>query len=291
MPYRDPWRDAIREARRLLYVGRTPEQACKQTGLPMSVIDRIAPPILKEVGEREAIRDAERMLEQEHERILAERYPCPLCHKGHGVASGNTAFAYPKGFLRRLEPDDHNEGRALFRPWFARCSNRRCVARLMFPRDTEQDALNAFTLGEWVEPHPFHSIDDGSEWTWTNQGLACEVAAMLRDHTAEQVKRLGFNPIAVDEIANRRALLIARRAPWKAFDTTLMCPKCGAQGRYRKAVNPITHARTASDCWWRVGCPRCGARTANAFPTKAQAETVFENGDLDAKPEEGKTCG
>ncbi|WP_319771094.1 hypothetical protein [Bifidobacterium breve] len=76
--------------------------------------------------------------------------------------------------------------------------------------------------------------------------------------------------------------------PEKAFDTTLMCPKCGDRGQFRKAVNPHTHRKTAADCWWRVGCPRCGARTVNSFPTREQAQSAFETNDLLREPEKNR---
>ena len=44
----------------------------------VSTIDKIAPPILQENADREAIQEAERALKREHEKILKEKYPCPL---------------------------------------------------------------------------------------------------------------------------------------------------------------------------------------------------------------------
>lgn len=279
MPYHDPWRDAVNEAKRLLQSGMTPERVMERTRLPKSVIDRIAPPII-------AIREAEQAVERERERMLREEYPCPLCSKGHGVAVGGTIVGFLDGSVRRIgESDDvRPEGSPFFRPCWAHCSNRRCVARLMFPRDTEEEALKAFVAGEWIEPHPFVGLSDGSLWEWTRAGLASRVSRLLDDYSTEQVKLLGFNPVAVDELANRKALQAARYDP-AAWDTTLMCPKCGSKGRYRKAVNPITHSKETWRCWWRVGCPKCGTRTVNAFPTREQAQAAFESGDLQRKPE------
>ena len=76
--------------------------------------------------------------------------------------------------------------------------------------------------------------------------------------------------------------------PDEAFDTTLMCPKCGGRGQFRKAVNPVTHRKTSWECWWRVGCPKCGARTVNSFPTQEQAQSAFEENDLLREPEKNR---
>ena len=72
--------------------------------------------------------------------------------------------------------------------------------------------------------------------------------------------------------------------PDEAFDTTLMCPKCGGRGQFRKAVNPVTHRKTSWECWWRVGCPRCGARTVTSFPSQQPAHAAFEENDLLRQP-------
>lgn len=136
-----------------------------------------------------------------------------------------------------------------------------------------------------MRPHPFRSLEDGTEWTWSQAGLRNEVIHLLADHTTEQVEQLGFNPPAVEELANQLALRRMELNPDEAFDTTLMCPKCGSRGQFRKAVNPHTHRKTSWECWWRVGCPKCGARTVNSFPTQEQAQSAFEANDLLREPE------
>ena len=193
--------------------------------------------------------------------------------------------AFLDGSVCRIGAEDETVGKGspFFRPYYAHCSYRRCPARLIFPRDTREEALRAFLLGEWIRPHPFVSVSDGSEWTYTKQGLASAVSSLMNDYSPEQIKQLGFNPIAVDELANRRALRIAKFNP-DAFDLTLMCPKCGSRGEFRKAVNPTNHSKESWCCWWRVGCPRCGARTVNSFPTREQAQSAFEEGDLLREP-------
>lgn len=60
MSYRDPWREAIRDAKRLLHLGLSPRQVAERTRLPQSVVDGIAPPILRQVAEHKAVREAER---------------------------------------------------------------------------------------------------------------------------------------------------------------------------------------------------------------------------------------
>ena len=96
------------------------------------------------------------------------------------------------------------------------------------------------------------------------------------DETKETIKR---------EVLDFIAQYGCGKAPDEAFDTTLMCPKCGSRGQFRKAVNPHTHRKTSWECWWRVGCPKCGARTVNSFPTQEQAQSAFEANDLLREPE------
>lgn len=285
MSYRDPWREAIRDAEQLLHLGLSPEKVAERTRLPQSVVDGIALPILRQVAEYKAVREAELAVERERRKALKEKYPCLMCSRGYGIADGGILTAF---LNRAVQPADSTavpESSPFFRPWWAHCSNRRCIARLMFPRDTEEDALAAFVLGEWVRPHPFRGVEDGSEWVWTRAGLRNKVIRLLADHTPEQVEQLGFNPPAVERLANQLALRHMELDPEKAFDTTLMCPRCGGRGQFRKAVNPHTHRKTAADCWWRVGCPRCGARTVNSFPTREQAQSAFEENDLLREPE------
>ena len=285
MAYQDPWREAVENAKELLRLGMPPQKVQERTRLPKSTIDRIAPPILRENAQRKAVEEAERAVEREHRKVLKEKYPCPMCGKGYGVAEGGAMTAFLNGAVQPVDSTDVPESSPFFRPYWAHCSNRRCIARLMFPRDTGEDALSAFVLGEWVRPYPFHSLKDGTEWTWSQAGLRNEVIHLLADHTTEQVEQLGFNPPAVEKLANQLALRRMELNPDEAFDTTLMCPKCGHKGEYRKAVNPVTHRKTSWECWWRVGCPRCGARTVNSFPTQEQAQSAFEENDLLREPE------
>lgn len=288
MAYRDPWREACENAKQLLRLGLPPEEVVERTRLPKSTIDRIAPPILRENARQKAIEEAERAVEREYRKVLKEKYPCPMCGKGYGIADGGVTTAFLNGAVQPVDSTTIPKSSPFFRPYWAHCSNRRCIARLVFPRDSEEDALDAFVLGEWVRPHPFRSLKDGTEWTWSQAGLRNEVIHLLADHTTKQVEQLGFNPPAVEKLANQLALRRMELNPEEAFDTTLMCPKCGGRGQFRKAVNPVTHMKTSWECWWRVGCPRCGARTVNSFPTQEQAQSAFEENNLLREPETGK---
>lgn len=62
MAYYDPWREAVENAKELLRLGMPPQKVQERTRLPKSAIDKIAPPILRENAEREAIQEAERAL-------------------------------------------------------------------------------------------------------------------------------------------------------------------------------------------------------------------------------------
>lgn len=221
MAYRDPWREACENAKQLLRLGLTPEEVVERTRLPKSVIDGIAPPILRENARQKAIEEAERAVEREYRKVLKEKYPCPMCGKGYGIADGGVTTAFLNGAVQPVDSTDVPESSPFFRPYWAHCSNRRCIARLMFPRDTEEDALDAFVLGEWVRPHPFRSLEDGTEWTWSQAGLRNEVIHLLADHTTEQVEQLGFNPPAVEKLANQLALRRMELNPEEAFDTTI----------------------------------------------------------------------
>lgn len=88
MAYRDPWREACENAKQLLRLGLTPEEVAERTRLPKSTIDGIAPPILRENARQKAIEEAERAVEREHRKVLKEKYPCPMCGKGYGIADG-----------------------------------------------------------------------------------------------------------------------------------------------------------------------------------------------------------
>ena len=121
----------------------SPERVVERTRLPKSTIDRIAPPILQENAERAAIREAEHAVKREQQKILKEKYPCPLCHKGYGIADGGVLTAFLDGSVCRIgtDADAASKGGAFFRPYYAHCSNKRCVAQLIFPRDSREDAV------------------------------------------------------------------------------------------------------------------------------------------------------
>lgn len=68
MAYYDPWREAVENARELLRLGMPPQKVQERTRLPKSTIDKIAPPILQENADREAIQEAERALKRKHEK-------------------------------------------------------------------------------------------------------------------------------------------------------------------------------------------------------------------------------
>lgn len=252
-------------ARRMLEDGLPWRTVKEATGLPDATLDAIAAPIL-----------AERELRKTERRILRETQPCPLCGSGHAQPEHYTLMLHNIevcGVRRDFTADVH----------FCRCSNPRCPARLIYPRDSDMQAVEAFTQGRFTEPHPYRDADTGLP-VYPNAGiLVRQVRRLLEQYPAEQVKRLGFKPEAVDRIA--------LEADWDrmvfdpdAFDTTLMCPKCGHRGEYRKAVNPITHRRDET-CWWRVGCPHCKTRTTHSFPTRQEAAEAFESGQFDRQPD------
>lgn len=133
MSYRDPWREAIRDAEQLLHPGLSPEKVAERTRLPQSVVDGIALPILRQVAEYKAVREAELAVERERRKALKEKYPCLMCGRGYGIADGGILTAF---LNRAVQPADSTavpESSPFFRPWWAHCSNRRCIARLMFP--------------------------------------------------------------------------------------------------------------------------------------------------------------
>lgn len=100
MTYRNPWREACENAKQLLRLGLTPEEVVERTRLPKSTIDRIAPPILRENAQRKAVEEAERAVEREHRKVLKEKYPCPMCGKGYGVAEGGAMTAFLNGAVQ-----------------------------------------------------------------------------------------------------------------------------------------------------------------------------------------------
>lgn len=133
MVYRNPWREACENAKQLLRLGLTPEEVVERTRLPKSTIDRIAPPILRENAQRKAVEEAERAVEREHRKVLKEKYPCPMCGKGYGIADGGVTTAFLNGAVQPVDSTDVPESSPFFRPYWAHCSNKRCIARLMFP--------------------------------------------------------------------------------------------------------------------------------------------------------------
>lgn len=58
----------LKTAKELLRLGMPPQKVQERTRLPKSTIDKIAPPILQENADREAIQEAERALKREHEK-------------------------------------------------------------------------------------------------------------------------------------------------------------------------------------------------------------------------------
>lgn len=111
MAYYDPWREAVENAKELLRLGMPPQKVQERTRLPKSTIDKIAPPILQENADREAIQEAERALKREHEKILKEKYPCPLCHKGYGIVDGGALTAFLNGSVCRIGAEDETVGK------------------------------------------------------------------------------------------------------------------------------------------------------------------------------------
>lgn len=253
------------------------DEVKKATGLPSDVLDVIAAPILAEREVRKAERRILRERQDAERKRLREIQPCPLCSTGYARPEHYT-LSIPnvevEGVGRGITADVH----------FCRCSNVRCIARLVFPRESDEEAIEAFVQGRFVERHPYTDVKTGVRVYPNNVVLAYQVKWLIGEFSADEVKRLGFNPEAVDRIA--------MEVEWDrmvfdpdAFDTTLMCPKCGMRGEYRKAVNPVTHRR-GWDCWWRVGCPHCKARTRYSFPTREEAAAAFESGHLDREPED-----
>lgn len=147
MTYRNPWREACENAKQLLRLGLTPEEVVERTRLPKSTIDRIAPPILRENAQRKAVEEAERAVEREHRKVLKEKYPCPMCGKGYGVAEGGAMTAFLNGAVQPVDSTDIPESSPFFRPYWAHCSNRRCIARLMFPPRFEGGRIGRLRIG------------------------------------------------------------------------------------------------------------------------------------------------
>lgn len=276
-------------ARRMLEHGCSVEDVRRCTGLSESIIRQIAAPI-------QALREAERAVAEAELRVIREqcrekkqalraRQPCPLCSTGHAV---------PDSYMLMTDIIDGQGERVGVAADvnYCSCSNQRCIARLMYPRDTPQEAIRAFVEGRFAEPHPFRNKLTGMVVIESPASTNRRIKQLFGRWTAEQVKRLGFDPRLVDRLAMEYTLDRVKNDP-DELSTELMCPNCGHKGEYRKAVNPVTH-RKDSGCWWRVACRNCGLRLAHAFPTQEDARIRFENGDVEAEPtikrKEGKSC-
>lgn len=122
----------------------TIRRIAEKTGLSDTIITEIAKPIRQAKAEQEAIDSAERTLAAAERRVRREQAPCPIC---------NTGYAHPFDFdtlVRigwRKNPDtgDRIPVSIWAHPYFCECSNRRCVARNIFPADSEREAVSPVT--------------------------------------------------------------------------------------------------------------------------------------------------
>lgn len=251
--------------------GASVESVARQTGLPVAVVEQIYAPIRKEKEAHAAVEAAERSMRNAESRILREQRPCPLCKTGHAMPFDSDVYI-ASGVQRK----DGKRGGFWCHPYYCECSNRRCIARNLYPSDTAEEALERFLAGDFLHKNDFIDSQDGTRYGYTNYGDEQLLIDLLREWSPEQVKRLGADPQLVDTLALQRTLDRMGNKTVDVFDTTLLCPNCGMRGEYRKAVNPRTHIKT----WWRVGCPYCRTRTKNAFPCKQWAEQAFESNDL-----------
>ncbi|PWG65691.1 hypothetical protein DF196_06515 [Bifidobacterium callitrichidarum] len=247
------------------------ESVSRQTGLPVAVVEQIYEPIRKEKEAAAAVASAERSMWQAENRILREQRPCPLCRTGHAESFDSDVY-----IASGVRKKNGKRGGFWCHPYYCECSNRRCIARNLYPSDSEVEALERFLAGDFLHKNDFIDSQDGTRYGYTKYGDEQLLVDLLREWSPEQVKRLGADPQLVDTLALQRTLDRMGSKSVDVFDTTLLCPKCGMRGEYRKAVNPQTHAKT----WWRVGCPHCKTRTRNAFPYKKWAGQAFETGDL-----------
>lgn len=252
----------------------TVEKARELTGLPLELLNQIYGPI-----------DAERSLEREARRVerklSREHRPCPLCDSGHGVPRNTlcwlpaSAFMDPDGDPLKADPA---KGEGF---WFddigCSCSNNRCPARLMYPRDTIGEAEEAFRNGEFLERSFFPVEVDGKPRlaTFADRWVKESMMDLIRRYGADKVGR--FPRLNPGFVAEADMLVQLGEARDKGFSTELMCPRCGHMGEHRKAVSPITHRKD----WWRVACRHCGARLRHAFPDPYQAARAFEAGEWD----------
>lgn len=277
------YESAPSRARRMLEHGCSIRDVCACTGLPESIVQRIAAPIQAIREAEKAMMDAERRISREQRRDenrrLRQLQPCPLCEVGHGILNNYvlaTRVATPDGGVHPICADVN----------YCECSNPRCIAQLMYPRDTPEEALQAFMEGRFAEPCAFRDQNSGLRLLESEKSVDRRIKRLFDQWTPEQVKRLGFDPKRVDRLALEHALDRVKNDP-DELDTTLMCPNCGRKGEYRKATNPLTHSK-GGDCWWRVACRGCGTRLKHAFPTQEEAAQAFENGDIERNPMEGR---
>lgn len=266
-------------ARRMIEQGCSVENVRECTGLPENIVQQIAAPILALREAEKTMRAAERRLESEQRekenRLLREQMPCPLCDTGHAVPN-DYRLVLPGATVVAGEPSD-----IVADVHYCECSNPRCIAQLMYPRDTQVDAISAFILGQFSFPWSITDIHTGHRYRFSRWMMDKRIKEMFYRWPVEQVKRLGFDPQRIDRLAMEYSLERMEQHP-EGLDDVILCPKCGGECEYRKAVNPVTHEKRP--CWWRVACKKCGVKTKYAFPTQREAETAFETSDFERNP-------
>lgn len=249
----------------------TIRRIAEKTGLSDTIITEIAKPIRQAKAEQEAIDSAERTLAAAERRVRREQAPCPIC---------NTGYAHPFDFdtlVRigwRKNPDtgDRIPVSIWAHPYFCECFNRRCVARNIFPADSEREAVTRFVNGDFTHPGAYTDLHDGTRYTTTGRAVEDEAARLLRHYPAGQVKRLGFDPKLVDTLALQLTLdRLGNPDAGDMYDTTLICPHCGGTLEYREAVSPVTRRKD----WWRCACRSCGRRDNGSHPSREEAREAF----------------
>lgn len=153
----------------------TIRRIAEKTGLSDTIITEIAKPIRQAKAEQEAIDSAERTLAAAERRVRREQAPCPIC---------NTGYAHPFDFdtlVRigwRKNPDtgDRIPVSIWAHPYFCECSNRRCVARNIFPADSEREAVTRFVNGDFTHPGAYTDLHDGTRYTTTGRAVEDEAA-------------------------------------------------------------------------------------------------------------------
>ena len=241
------------------------------TGLPVGIVAKIAEPIQREKAEREALATAERTLAAAERRIRREQAPCPLCNTGYAHPFDCDTWV-PVGWRQDLDTGEREPVGIWCHPYFCECSNRRCIAHNIFPADSEQEAVERFVKGDFTHPGAYTDLHDGTRYVSTRRGVEDEIIRQLRQHPAEQVKRLGFDPKLVDTLALQWTLdRLGVANAGDMYDTTRICPHCGGTLEYRKAVSPITHRKN----WWRCACRSCGRRDNGSHPSREEAREAF----------------